>query len=55
MFVDVMVHQNILGMICIELKCCGKKIRVGRFEDFEDAKRARIAAEKKYFGEFRRK
>jgi hypothetical protein len=30
----------------------GKNIRLGYFENFEDAVKARLAGEQKYFGEF---
>jgi hypothetical protein len=37
--------------ICVD----GKKIHLGYFKSVSAAKRARVAAEKKYFGEYRRK
>ena len=37
-----------------EIKFAGKKIRLGHFKTFEEAKSARRSAEEKYFGKFRR-
>ena len=36
----------------VELKCKGKYIFLGRYENLEEAKKVRIEAELKYFGEY---
>lgn len=40
------------GKYNVRITCDRKEIHVGNYDSFEEAKQARIEAERKYYGEF---